>query len=396
MADVTVVIPVGPYHASLARRAIASCEAQTVPVTVLVVPDRNSRGPAFARNYGLARVDTEYVVFLDADDELAPTFVERCLSAYDGTRYIYTDWLQGDERKEAPDCPWTNRTWHCITTLLPTAWARDVGGFNEHTEAEDTDFYLKLVTNGRCGKRLAEPLFVYGKEGRRAKAFVESAQYALVMKRFTDHYGGKVMSCCGDGPNLDTAPAGDKQPGDVLAQATWGGNRTERGRITGRMYPRTGNGKQVWVDPRDVDAAPQNWRRVETPIPTRLPVPQPVIGPKASVTVLEPELEPVEGAQGVGDWLVSQPTPTELRDIAAAMVGSVKPPPPQPVEPVAVRPDVSRARELRQRAANPPLPLSDQEVEALKAGHELEITEQGTKVKRKHAPDTTLKATGNG
>ena len=69
-----------------------------------------------------------------------------------------------------------------------------------------------------------------------------------------------MATCCGKSENLDQSPLGQRQAGDVLAAALWGGNRTERGRATGRRYPRTGNGKQVWVDPRDVAAASHLWQ----------------------------------------------------------------------------------------------------------------------------------------
>lgn len=61
---------------------------------------------------------------------------------------------------------------------------------------------------------------------------------------------------------MSDAPLGDRQPGDVVALASWGGNRTEYGRGTGRRYPRCGNWKPVWVDPRDVAAAPHMWKIV--------------------------------------------------------------------------------------------------------------------------------------
>src|SRR5690606_18255985 len=129
------------------------------------------------------------------------------------------------------------RTWHCITTLLPTDWARRVDGFDETLAGgEDTDFYLKLTTAGFCGKRLPEPLFHYGKGGRRARAFVNGPEFQATLDTFTRRYGGKRMACggCGDNPNVD-APVGEKQIGDILVQATWAGNRRERGPMTGRL-----------------------------------------------------------------------------------------------------------------------------------------------------------------
>lgn len=330
MADVTVITPIGPYHLHLLDAIQSTVAAQTVACHHIIVVDRDGLGPAWARNTGLAQVKTPLVSFLDADDTLEPTFIEHCLGVYDGGHYIYTDWWQGDDRRDAPACPWVNSTWHCLTTLLPTAWAREAGGFDgDLPGAEDTDFYLKLTTSGRCGKRLPEALFHYGKGGRRAAAFVHGSEYAPVLKQFTERYGGKRMSCgdCGDSPNVDMPPVGDQLAGDVLAQAIWGGNRVERGRISGRSYPRTGNGKQVWVDPRDADASPHMFRRVELPLPPAIPV---MSGPR-TVDIID----------------AGAPV-TELREVARAMFPGLQPPPPQPVEPVTVRPNVSKVRQLAQ------------------------------------------------
>jgi hypothetical protein len=160
---VTVVTPAAPYHAQLVARAAASVTQQTVPCAHVVIIDHDMRGTGWARNAGLAQVDTPFVVFLDADDEIAPTFVERALAVRKRHRYVYCDWMMDDERRNAPDCAWRTGTWHTVTTLLPSAFARAVGGFDETLPAaEDTEFYVKLNAAGYCGQRLAEPLAVDG------------------------------------------------------------------------------------------------------------------------------------------------------------------------------------------------------------------------------------------
>lgn len=260
----TFVIPVGRSHTEIAQRAIASVEAQTVPCRLVVIHDTEGRGAGWARNRGLEKVDTPFVAFLDADDMIEPTFAEKTLAAFDGSCYIYTDWFERGAPVKAPDCPWINGTWHVITALLPTQWAREVGGFDETLSGgEDTLFYASLVFSNHCGKRLAEPLFHYSADGQRSKAFVGTAAHTAFNERLTREFGRKHMSCCGGKPDMEVPPAGERQDGDVLAVALWGGNRQERGRQTGRLYPRTGNGKRVWVNPRDAEAAPHLWRVVE-------------------------------------------------------------------------------------------------------------------------------------
>lgn len=264
---VTVVIPTAPYHTALAERAAASVRNQTVPCVVSVIQDTARRGTGWARNQGLAQVQTPYVVFLDADDEIAPNFVERCLAVRRRYRYIYTDWYVDAEIRHAPDenAAWRNGAWHTVTTLIPTAFARAVGGFDETLPAaEDTDFYVKLFTAGYCGQRLAEPLFIYGAEGQRGRAFVSNRPlFQRVMDEIKTRYEGKPMGCCGDDAITPVGIAGEPQAGDVLSEVLWKGNRRERGRVTGRIYPTAGYNSTAWVNEQDVDASPHLWRRVE-------------------------------------------------------------------------------------------------------------------------------------
>lgn len=72
------------------------------------------------------------------------------------------------------------------------------------------------------------------------------------------------MACggCGDNESIELTPVGERLSGDALAVTLWSGNRQERGRATGRLYPRTGNGKHIWIAPEDIDAAPHLFARV--------------------------------------------------------------------------------------------------------------------------------------
>lgn len=269
MTHITFVTPCAPYHDAHLQRAIASVNAQTITCAHIVIRDDALQGAGAARNRGLAQVQTPFVVFLDADDWVTPDFAEKTLRAYDGRHYVYTDWYADGERRYAPSCAWQEKYWHVITALLPTGWARAVGGFNEALAgAEDTLFYVAMTRAGMCGKRLGDPLFHYSKDGQRAKAFMDSAQYAVTMKIISDRYGDKNMSCCG---NAD-APIREESM-EVLVTAQWNGNRREVGRVTHRKYERAGWGKQMWVDARDVDASPHLWRRVDTPAKVSLPEP---------------------------------------------------------------------------------------------------------------------------
>lgn len=262
MANITVVIPYAAYHAGLLERAVQSCQQQTFPVQVITVYDAERKGAGWARNQGLAHAQTPYVVFLDADDQLLPTFAERCLRIIRPGRYVYTDWLSETERHYAPSCAWVNGSWHVNTTLLFTEDVRRINGYDEALIAgEDSEFYAHLTRSGVCGLRLAEPLFKYGSEGGRSKTFVNSPEREALNQLLSNRYGDQPMACCGQKEDLPVIPPGEGLPGDVLAKTLWQGSRHERGRVTGRLY-KGGWEAEVYVDQRDLAAAPHLFESV--------------------------------------------------------------------------------------------------------------------------------------
>jgi GT2 family glycosyltransferase len=66
---VSVVVPTRE-RPELLRRCLAALEEQTIPVEVVVVEDKDGRGPAWARNEGVRRASGEVICF--TDDDCAP------------------------------------------------------------------------------------------------------------------------------------------------------------------------------------------------------------------------------------------------------------------------------------------------------------------------------------
>lgn len=336
MPEITIVIPVGPYHLELAERAVQSAEAQTVPCDVFVIEDKARKGPSWARNRGLEKTETPFVVFLDADDWIDPPFVERCLEVWKPGRYVYTDFWVDDEIMTAPGAPWCNNgEWHCITTLLPTEAANRIGGFDDLPGAEDTEFYWALTHEQHlCGIHLAEVLFHYSGDGQRAHRFKDSAEHDATMYKIVERYA-RFMGCCGDNkPSSDNLSA-EGMPGDVLTRAIWQGNRQQRGSVTGRLYPRGGNGKLMMVDPRDQAARPNLWQLVQAQIdmPNYRAKPAPPVGD------LMPNGHVVARTNNLGD-------------VVQALFPGAKPPQVdvRNVERVQVQPDTKTVSDLARRS----------------------------------------------
>ena len=260
---VTIVIPTALHHLPMLPRAVKSALNQTVPCVVVGIRDDIAIGPGALRNYGADIAPTPFVVFLDADDTLHPTFLEQCLSVWQPGRYVYTDHNGGGGRfrAAASGCIWRGGSWHVVTTLLPTETVRRVRFNANMTGGEDGEFYRRLRLAGMCGVHVPEALMEYRAGGQRSIQWLDSAAYALDMKRVAETLGDKRMSenescgTCGGGGNvdMDIQPMGEMQDGFVLARALWGGNGSKRGRATGRLYARAGNGRLMYIDAQDVD-----------------------------------------------------------------------------------------------------------------------------------------------
>lgn len=276
-----VVIPVGPYHTEIAADAVASAQAQTVPVHVIRIDDVDGRGKAWARNAGAARCNAPFLVFLDADDLLHPQFVEQTLATYQKRTYVYTDWKTHENTVRYA----TQRTnfftvgmFHIITTLLPRSAFEAVGGFDLTLPAlEDEDLYYKLQAAGICGIRCPEPLVTYRKQygrglvnsvhhGTEARDKAVAQMQAIFSERYGIYRGLTNMCSCTEG-KPKSVNLNEPQEGDILVKTLYVPQYTT-GPVSGRGYPRAGLGDEIWVSAQDAEARPDWWLpvpKIETP-----------------------------------------------------------------------------------------------------------------------------------
>lgn len=238
---VSVIIPVGPGHVKYLPKALDSLVAQTFKNwEVIVVWDASSEestgdGPVFgklkplfevypfatvamglggegagvSRNRGIEFANAPLLFFLDADDYLVPTALEKMVRAYEksgGGKYIYSDWyasvpgqpLEPTECQDYSQEAVRKKIQNAVSVLVETDQVRKVGGFNEELKTlEDWDFFLRLAKTGVCGQRVAEPLLIYRTETgtRRQISFQQNDDtYAQIVRTWE---GVKFMACCG-------------------------------------------------------------------------------------------------------------------------------------------------------------------------------------------------------
>jgi glycosyltransferase involved in cell wall biosynthesis len=157
------VTVVTPFHEArrangMLDRATRSVAAQTVPVEHILAEDIHHKGAAITRAHGLHLVDTEWVAFLDSDDEMDPDHMEQLLAcaADTGADYVYP-WfrVQGGSdpfpmffgKPFDPSAP--NST--TITILVRTELAKEVGFArdpNVQVSGEDFAFTLGCIAAG--------------------------------------------------------------------------------------------------------------------------------------------------------------------------------------------------------------------------------------------------------
>lgn len=274
MTIATVVIPISLKHkdSGIYKDAIQSVCNQTIPTDYITIFDEDGRGAAWARNQGTAQVQTPFVVFLDADDVLKPGFVEETLKVYRQGAFVYTDWVIHSIVIHTPEClrPFEAGQQHIITTLLPVAAFRAAGGFDESLDTlEDEDFYRRLHAYGWCGVRCSEPLVVYRRHHGASLVNKEhvpldvmrervAAKQALFRKRYW-RFEHMAQDCGCISRSDKTQVVGEQQPNDVLVETLYTPQKVQ-GAITGRLYPRAGLGKPLWVHIDDAKSRPDLFR----------------------------------------------------------------------------------------------------------------------------------------
>jgi glycosyltransferase involved in cell wall biosynthesis len=209
---VTIVIPnfdLGPYVAQAIESALAQTHA---PVEVIVVDDGSrddslariratpgfqagrvelvaqaNGGVARARNAGAARARGDYLVFLDADDLLEPTYVARCLEALQAApasvAYAYTQMRYFGAAEGIYRSKRFGR-WKLIRGNFVNASAlvrrqafEAVGGFDPRmTGHEDHALWVAMLARGWGGVFVPEPLLRYRRHAAASRNTLDRAR----------------------------------------------------------------------------------------------------------------------------------------------------------------------------------------------------------------------------
>ncbi|MEI8312299.1 MAG: glycosyltransferase, partial [Verrucomicrobiota bacterium] len=140
--------------------------------------EKENGGLADARNAGVRFAKGKYILPLDADDLIAPTFLEKTAGLLEENPQIaiaYTDWVYFgtmEGRRNAID--WDARhlcekenLFTCTSLFRKEAWD-GAGGYNTNMTkgVEDWDFWISCAEKGHVGRRIPEALFCYRAKSR--------------------------------------------------------------------------------------------------------------------------------------------------------------------------------------------------------------------------------------
>lgn len=198
-AKVAVVITCYNYG-EYVEEAVSSVLGQNVEIELVVVDDGSTdsktinvlealkargvfvfrqpnKGLPGARNSGIRLISVPYIVCLDADDIIAPSYCSTCLRILEANHdvgFVYsTTRVFGKKNKR-----WSNLSFSALHLLVDNyvpyaamfrrqVW-EEVGGFDENMRFgyEDWDFWLSAIERGWRGFHVPEELFWYRKHGK--------------------------------------------------------------------------------------------------------------------------------------------------------------------------------------------------------------------------------------
>lgn len=268
---------------NLEYAAIAQRIADGHPFVRLLRTARARSGAGVARNLGATHARAPFLVFLDADDTLSGNALNALLAGYREYPHtvVYGDYighayleaaeatrlrsagrlLQYDEGSKLAqvvyhaldyDCekalaqPNARQPyiWNIISSLVPTAFHREIHGFDEAMESwEDWDYWLRLARAGKCFTRIPNTILEYKfyTGGRRALANpTESGENGRQLSEHLLGYmqnkyeGMETMPCRSCGGGRSRKPTALQTP--VMVQSLSEGN-------TGKMA----GSDLVWV-----------------------------------------------------------------------------------------------------------------------------------------------------
>lgn len=160
---VTVIIPVYGDHEiwdELAELARQSALNQTIRPFHIVISEADNIKDC--RNDAL-NFDGDFIIFLDADDTLHPTYIEEMLK---GTadirvpsvhRHYENGHIDTDQKWYQPKDLMTGN-YIVVSAMIRTSLFKQIGGFHDYESLEDWDLWLRAEESGATFEQIPEAI----------------------------------------------------------------------------------------------------------------------------------------------------------------------------------------------------------------------------------------------
>lgn len=136
----------------------------------VAVKNQDNHGVAVARNNGIKAARGKYIICLDSDDIIEPTYIEKCTAVLEAnpdtgiiTTYKKNFGVSSEAYHIAPYNPlelFDNNMVITAAQFRKEAWEQS-GGYTSDIGYEDWEYWLKLAEHGFWGKLIPEELFNY-------------------------------------------------------------------------------------------------------------------------------------------------------------------------------------------------------------------------------------------
>lgn len=131
-----------------------------------------NEGVSVARNNGAAIANGDFILFLDGDDKIGTTYLEKAMAIFENNSvidYVYCDlqeFEEGHKERILPDlCLETQVIYHIPHTsgIMKKSFWEKTGGFDVNFKSgwEDWEFWIRTMTSSFEWQKIKEPLFFY-------------------------------------------------------------------------------------------------------------------------------------------------------------------------------------------------------------------------------------------
>ncbi len=177
---------------------------------IIFFDEKENRGVVWARNFGIAKATGEFILPLDADDTIQPTFIEKAVRILERNSKMVIS-CKNVFDKDANDNKGLIDTQKIVlgdeifvcTSMFRKTDFEEVGGYKEcmnNIGCEDWELFLNFINHGYQFYKINEKLFNYRRNTNKSRTSTQLANQLKIKKKFIELYPNLFLS----EQNIDT------------------------------------------------------------------------------------------------------------------------------------------------------------------------------------------------